>query len=287
MNKKGKITLISLCALAGILLCVGLITGFIINRNLAEAPVVEILDDGGNVFVMTKANESYRGYRFKFTGGGQAFNIDSETNILNLSNEERVKVGENYNISVCYLGEMEGNNSQYSKEITWHSYSYLSTPLIILEDNLISWQEVKGADYYEVYTGNKVTIADTNKISFQNLATGNHDIFVVAYSNNQNLRHSQPSNILRETRITHVLSKVSELELNNHVLSFNSIDVLNYVNVFINGIKREVKVEGIKDGEKYRYRADISAIYESGATIGVAPTADDFNFYNDEIVYLN
>lgn len=287
MKRKGKITLITFCALAGLLLCGGLITGFLLNRNLAEAPIIEILDDGGNVFAITRANENYKGYRFKFTGDGQSFTVDSDVNVINLGENEKIKLGIKYDISVCYLGEMEGNNSKYSKEVSWQSYSYLASPQINVTDNIITWQAVEGANYYEVYTGSSVAITDSNKMSFQELEIGVFDIFVVAHSNSVNLKQSKPSNVLKQVKVTRLLSKITDINLKGFLLTFNSVDNLNEIQLYLENVIHEVKVEGTPSEDGYNYSVDISAIYNSGMKIGLAPKGDEFHFYNDEIVYYN
>ncbi len=289
MKKKGKITLITLCAVAGLLLCGGLITGFLANRNLVSAPTVEVLDDGTSVYLLTQANEDYKGYRFKFTSNGQSFSIDSQTNIIDLGTNEKIKLGEKYDISVCYLGEMEGNNSKYSKEVSWQSYAYLASPQISLGDGFISWQAVEGASYYEVYAGDSMTIATSNKISFQELKTGTCDIFVVAHSNNANLKHSKPSNTLKGVKVVHTLSKITDIKLSGYNLTFNSVDKLDAIEVYIDENEPiTIFVEGVQSTTGYSYSVeDISAVYKSGMKLGLAPKTDDYHFYYDEIVYYN
>lgn len=296
MVKKQKAFLILAFVCVCLLLVGGGVTAFIINYNLQVAPTVEILDDGNMIFAKTQVKSDCYGYRFRFVSEDKTFYIESKNNVVEITGNENVEIGARYAISVCYLGEIEGNNSDYSVAVTWTSYEYLATPeLSYLEDEKsIVWTQVENASYYMVYYGDKSErVVGETTLNLATLSGGEKDIFVIAYSDKNYYKASKPSNVLKNIVIYHELQPFDSMEYNSEqfVLTIIGREELKLINVYINGNKYETsnfttERQGLG---LYKFSVNISAIYHSDDVIrlGASPASEsEFDVYNGEIKYL-
>ncbi len=295
MKKNNKTFLIVLFCFAGVLLLGGGITAFIVNYNLQAAPIVEIVDDGGHVYAKTLVNNDYKGYRFKVSQAGNSIYIDSKINYVDLTSQERIIPGEKYSVSVCYLGEIEGNNSAYSDQVDWQAYKYLETPVLTYErnENRLLWSDEDNASYYILYYGANSTKVLGKEVSLGQLVGGENDIFVVAYSNNPYVKASAQSNKVH-VQIKHEIQPFISGSFNkeSNIISILGREKVQMINVYINGksyLASKFLCQKVAE-EVYQISLDISLINFAGEInqLGVSPAGhDNFNIYTGKILYIN
>ena len=274
----------------------GIITTFILNYNTSAPKQIKIYDDGENIYITADMNDNYLQYRFKFVGEDEEeIIIDSDDNTLTVSELllEGIVLGKSYDISVCYLSENVGNNSQYSKSITWTAYTYLSSPQISYdeENDCINWQGIENADYYIVYiSGLDYIKTNETNIELQLLAGGNRTFYVVAYSNIDYYKNSLPSNQLN-IKVIHEFLPFENVLLDEEEKSLTLVgsELLTSINVYLNDAKYEcVEFTTNFAQGKYTYTIDLSLYYVEGMTVGASPsTQDEYNIYNGEITYAS
>ena len=192
LTKKQIITII-VSIVISLLAMGGIITAFILNYNVSTPDKVSVYDDGKNVYVKAEMNDNYSFYNFKFTQEGQDdIIIETENNVLTLEflESEGIVVGQEYQISVKYISENDGNDTDYSEPITWMVYKIIQAPILSYEEGFLKWEAVEFADYYKVfYNGtiqNEITTTETS-IDLQTIEGGKFEFVVVAYSNNNDI----------------------------------------------------------------------------------------------------
>ena len=290
MKKSKKIVIGVLCgvALALVLVTGGILLG--INFNVSTAPTVEVFDNGKMVMLTTQASTDYKGYRFRFKTDKDTFYIDSKDNNIILSQNQQIIMGTTYKIAVCYLGEIEGSNSKYSKEIDWTAYDYLATPVVSLneEEDKLTWNSIENATSYLVYYGNESIETIANEISLQNIPSGQRQIFVVANSSSKNYLKSQRSNVI-DCKVVYQLKQFETFEFNREqfLVTLTGRENLSEFNIYVNEQVYKV-VEFVKQpliGGGYKYTFNINGIYKENAKLGVAPISSEFEKFNGEILY--
>jgi len=289
MKKKAKIILISI--VISVVALAGLVSAFLINYNTysPEAPVV--LDDGKNIFITTSLNDNYVGYRFKFIDeNNDEIIIDSQDNILSSKDviEKGCKLGETYKISTCYIAQNKGNDSKYSKETEWLCQTYLASTTIMRDyyNNILFWNAVEDADFYRVYINNNSgqNYIQTSELSIdlQSMKGGQKVAYVVAYSNNLNIKTSDKSNII-EFNLQHYFSEFSTISFDKEtkVLTATNSELFEKLDVLVgdktyNNIKFEVE-----EGDSfYTYTVDLTTVYNDESIIGISPSdIDEFNVF--------
>lgn len=299
MVEKSKKILIILCSCIVIgLLCVGFALAFVVGYNPYRPNKLQVIDDGNSVYLFADMNDNYKSYRFKFENSETGdLIVDSTKNLLTTYDMFRsgVVIGEEYNISVCYLSDDSVRNSQFSESITWKPYSYLQSPSIYydVDHNVIRWEDVENADFYEVYYNcqneEKMLKVQQNSIDLQLIDGGQRDIYVVAKSNKEYHKPSLNSNTL-EIGVIHEISNFSTISLdtNTKILYLTSSEKISKMRIFVNNNSYEKNIESVKDGDVYTYAVDITEIYQTGASIGVCPvTIDSYNVYTSgDVLYL-
>lgn len=299
--KNNKILIIVLSVVVGILALGGIVTAFILNYNVFSPEKVEILDDGHNIYISTTANDNYKAYRFKFVDSqNNEIIVDSENNIMSLSEliEEGVKIGETYIVSTCYLSDNDGNNSQYSKEISWDVYTYLDSPILNYDEEKgsLSWSQVDNADYYKVFYNNENDIISYQTTEFtldlQTINGGQREFYVVAYSNNKSYKQSNKSNV-QQIKVIHKLKEFSKITFDNQskILSIYGEEELEKFYVYIDGSSYEIidfDVEYVTQTDQYIFTVDISLIYNNSSNIGASPMSiDEYNIFDGNITYVD
>lgn len=299
--KNNKILIIVLSVVVGILALGGIVTAFILNYNVFSPEKVEILDDGHNIYISTTANDNYKAYRFKFVDSqNNEIIVDSENNIMSLSEliEEGVKIGETYMVSTCYLSDNDGNNSQYSKEISWDVYTYLDSPILNYDEEKgsLSWSQVDNADYYKVFYNNENDIISYQTTEFtldlQTINGGQREFYVVAYSNNKSYKQSNKSNA-QQIKVIHKLKEFSKITFDSQskILSIYGEEELEKFYVYIDGSSYEIidfDVEYVTQTNQYIFTVDISLIYNDSSNIGASPMSiDEYNIFDGNITYVD
>lgn len=296
MKGKQKLILFSLIAVAIVLLAVGLTTAFLYNYNSYSPKEVQIVDDEKEISFYIEMNDSYSSYEFNFKSkNAREIVIETKSNVLYASEayEKGIKIGKKYQIKARYISENSGNNSEYSKPIEWTSYKILSAPEIEydVENNIIQWQEVENADYYEVYynkkEGYETYRTNSTKFDLHFIEGGQKEFYIIAKSEDENYKQSAKSNVIRMTLVHHYVPvAVSDYDPENKIVTFTSPEKLTKVNVYVGESVYEKVVEGVYDSESeiYTYTIEIKTIFRQGREIGIAPTSiDEYNIYDGEI----
>ncbi len=301
MIKKVKTTLI--LVIIAVVALAGLVPAFLLNYNVYSPDKPIILDDGKNVCISTSYNENFVGYRFKFAEENKEIVVDSTDNIINCRDviAEGVKVGQQYKVSVCYLGANEGQNSEFSDEIEWTCQFYLSAPIVSYNflSNVLTCQIDERADFYRVYysdtSGEKYLEkpALENQVEFDFLSGGQKLMYVVAFSNNPSIKTSQKSNML-EFNLIHYFSEFSSISFDqtSKVLTAENDELLERLEITLSDSQQEkvysnVKFNVIDSGDSYTYKIDLTTIYNGETIIGISPSdLDEFNLFNGNVKFL-
>ncbi len=295
---KNKILKIIISCVLVIVAIGGLATAFLLNYNPYVPDVVEITENDDQVQILAKANSSYKGYRFVFSIEKEEKVVESENNIITLAQclENGVELGQTYKVKFCYLAMAKGNNSQYSKEITWRAEIGLKAPVITLNenDNSLTWTAVDNADFYTICY-NQGTLKSTDvtecKFSLSQIPVGERSFYVVAKSNKDYIRSSKASNVIEKTFVRQ-MQGFSSVNFNKEskILTLKTSEDLKEIVVFVNAngytcykFSKNVLADDVKE-----YVIDISLIYEDDATVGAKPVSiDRYNVYEGGVAYAD
>ncbi len=269
-----------------------LTTVFILNFNKTYPDAVRFIDNNGHIYCSAEANDSFYGYRFKFDDGEKVYTFDHDDSLLEVNNLEGIKVGTTYKVTVCYLGEFEGGNSEDSKPVTWQAYTYLDTPVLSIENDKISWNAVTGADYYYVYYSSTsldyIKVANP-EISFSKLPAGVIDISVVAKSDYSYLKTCR---LPAKTRVTvrKELKSFTSVSLSTqNYLTITGTELVDRIEILISGqvyYSSDFTVTSTSGG--YTFKVDISAVRGTSSDIGVRPSStNNYIFYNGDYIYVS
>lgn len=290
MKKNTKIVIFSL--IIAFFALAGLVPAFLVNYNTSSPTAPEVLDDGQNVCLKTSFHENFEGYRFKFAGSGDEILIDSNQNIINanLFIKNGGEIGKEYMVSVSYKNKKKGNYSNYSRSLKWLCTTYLQSPVITFDgETLLQWEEVAGADYYRVYFNNVSgeTYEETNEnfLNLKSIAGGEKEMYVVAYSNNDNLKNSPKSNIL-DFDLIHYFAEFSSIGFNRKtkILTAGNEELLDVLTISLwqGGIEEQfsiIKFDVVEEENVFVYTIDLTTIFEDNISkIGISPAnKDKFN----------
>lgn len=304
-EKSNRTLYIILATVVGLLILCGAIIAFVLNYNQSAPDKVSIVDDGKAVYVQAEMNDNYRLYSFKFVNSqdGEIL-IESENNTLTIEDllENGIEIGKTYEVSVCYLAQNEGNNSQYSQPITWTVYTFLDAPIISYdaEEEFLSWQAVENAQYYLVYYNGLTDPIQTENtyLDLQTIVGGEREFYVQAISGEEvesdkkSYKDSPFSNKLNISVVHKFLdfTSVSFNEATKEITITGSEDLDSFY-IYLNDTPYEcidfIKTES--DGI-YTYLVDISILssYNEGDTIGASPrTIDEYNIFEGQITYAS
>ena len=283
MSKKSKIILIFTLSLtcvifSGLFACV-----FLMNYDRSKPAEVRLIDVNGMVYAQAEINNEYYGYRFKFESQSGEVIINSASSRIALSQREDFVLGEEYKISVQYLGEMEGANTQFSNPVKWNAVYRLSAPEVTITDGLLQWNVVKKADYYEVYSGESAPrrVTDTS-FNTTSIAGGPQTFFVVAKSGKAFIEASAASNSIEQT-VTYHLSDFSDVSFDRttSTLRVTYSREIQYIKVILMNGEYFVKANLASQSEGYVYTANIEPIISvNDITMYVMPAdLDQYNIY--------
>lgn len=296
-QKRSKTLYIFLAVILGLALIAGVAVAFMLNYNTYAPSAPVVLDDGQNIYISTTLNDNYKGYRFKFVDQSEKqIVIDSENNELSVQEmlENKITLGETYKISVCYLAENVGNNSEYSDSISWKCQKYLEMPLVSYDEVLkkISWPAVTGADYYKIYINGNHAFYETTGTSYDlsDLEGGDKTINVVGYSNDSNLLTSNKSNSLQVKLIIELDPfKSIDFDRNTNIITAVAPTQYQKIKIYLGDTDyQSILFDVTRSGNDYIYKIDITTIYQGENLIGICPcTIDQYNVYNGGVVYYN
>lgn len=304
-EKSNKTLYIILAVIVGLLALGGAIAAFVLNYNQSAPDKVSIIDDGKAVYVQAQMNDNYRLYSFKFTNAqdGEII-IESENNTLTIDDllENGIEIGKTYEVSVCYLAQNEGNNSQYSQPITWTVYTFLDAPIISYdaEEEFLSWQAVENAQYYLVYYNGLTDPIQTENTYFdlQTIVGGEREFYVQAISGEEvesdkkSYKDSPFSNKLNISVVHKFLdfTSVSFNEATKEITITGSEDLDSFY-IYLNDTPYEcIDFEKTYSDGVYTYKVNINILssYNEGDTIGASPrTIDEYNIFEGQITYTS
>lgn len=292
MKKNAKIIIFSL--IVAVFALAGLVPAFLVNYSIASPSVPTIIDDGQNICLTTSFHDSFAGYRFKFSRNGEDVLVDSQQNLITAEEfiEKGGKVGFEYDVSVCYKSKKAGNYSNYSGGLKWTCSTYLQAPTIKYETeiNTLSWQEVDNCDYYKIYfndtDGEDFIQTEDNFLNLQGFEGGERAMYVIAFSNNENIKTSPKSNIL-EFDLIHQLSEFSSISFDENTKKLTAENTERLDNLIIslwqgNTENRYsiIKFDIVEHVNSYTYTIDLTTIYNGERKIGISPAnIDKFNIF--------
>ncbi len=268
----------------------GIITAFLLNYNVYAPSNLKVLDDGNNVYICTDMNDNYSSYRFTFVSNSKEIVIDSQNNMLSINELEEygVEIGQTYQITVQYIAQNEGNNSQVSESLTWKSYKYLTAPQLsynVLNDR-IEWNAISGADYYKVFINGLEPITTTQTfIDLQTIEGGERVFYVIAISNNENYKSSISNEINQVVVHKYLPFENATFDIDSKLIVITGKELLEKINVYIDNKQYECEnfETNFNDGI-YTYTIDISLFYQDNNSVGVSPiTKNIYNVYEGEI----
>ncbi len=294
LNNKDLIKILSISIFV-VVAVVGLAIAFLLNYNGFSPAKPSIIYDGKNIFLTAPINDSYEGYRFKFEYKEDKIILDSSVNIISTASviEKGAKLGQTYDVSVCYLGKKAGNNSEFSQKIKWTCSIYLNAPNIVYdnETNFITWQDVENADYYQVFVNG---IADPYKVEetsfdLKEIDGGERTIYVVAYSEQNGYLTSRASNIV-EVEVIKILKGFSSISFDytDKVVTAISEERYESVELLIGSSRYEIKqFSVVEEEDTFVYKISIDKIYNNEDLIGILPKdIDEYNQSNkDDVRY--
>ena len=304
-EKSNKTLYIILTAVVGLLILCGAIIAFVLNYNQSAPDKVSIVDDGKAVYVQAQMNDNYRLYSFKFTNeqDGEII-IESENNTLTIDDllENGIEIGKTYEVSVCYLAQNEGNNSQYSEPITWQVYTFLDAPIISYnaDEELLAWQAVENAQYYLVYYNGLTDPIQTENtyLDLQTIVGGEREFYVQAISGEEvesdkkSYKDSPFSNKLNITVVHKFLdfTSVSFDEATKEITITGSEDLDSFY-IYLSDTPYEcIDFEKTYSDGVYTYKVNINILssYNEGDAIGASPrTIDEYNIFEGQITYTS
>lgn len=295
INKKRVLNVLIWVIIIAIILS-GVVTAFILNYNTSAPAKIEVLDDGSNVYIKADMNDNYLTYRFKFVDDDEKeIIIDSEENTLTIADllSEGIVLGQTYQISVQYLSENAGNNSEYSESITWTVYTYLSSPVLTYDSeyDIVTWEEIENADYYKVHISGLDAFETTvTEIDMQSLIGGERAFYVEAYSNTTYYKASMPSEQLN-VKIVHKLLPFESVSFDEEskILTIQGKEQLDRINVYLNEtVLQAVEFDTSEQDDLFTFTIDLSLYYLGGMTVGASPaTKDEYNVYEGDVIYAD
>ncbi len=291
-----KLILIISTILLALVAVAGLAMAFLLNYNGFSPAKVQVLDDGENVYIMTTVNDSYEGYRFKFTTNENEIIIDSTTNMISseLIIEKGAIIGQTYNVSTCYLGKNKGNNSEYSDGILWLCSKYLATPSITYNEvkDSLQWSEIENAEYYRIYFDGDNEYIETSKLflDLQTIEGGDYTFTVMAFSDKAGYKTSASSNSFIK-KVVHYLNGFLEISFDptTKVVTATSDEVYEKIQIILDSTNYEINLFDLKKLENgnFEYKIDINTIYKDETTIGIAPLdKDEYDIFRGDPKYF-
>lgn len=298
-NKKLIIILVSVAVGIVLALIACLLAVFLsIPKNGGE---IQVLSYDHQVFVKTDVQEKERTYRFKFKCESDIVEIDSNSNVLDITQklyDDELHLGTVYEVSVCLVEPAGILAGEYGKVKTFTPTLSLRAPEISLnaeDGKTLSWQAVEHADYYTVCYYNasmleKVIVSDT-EFDITSLLGGDRQIFVTSQSNKKGLNESEKSNVVEAT-IVHSMESFLSGTINKQTKQVTIIASENVRGIVLRDVKnandyRIVNFKSAKSSAGYTITFNIGLIYtEDDQTFEAKPLEDLYNRFTGDAIGL-
>lgn len=291
-NKKLIIILVSV-AVGVVLALTACLLAVFLSKPTSGGEVV-VLSYDHQIFVKTDIKEEQRTYRFKFETTGQMVEIDSDSNVLEITEEllaDQLHLGVTYDVSVCLVEPSGILAGEYGKAKAFTPSLSLRAPQISLsaeDGKTLSWQAVDYADYYTVcyYDGStleKFAVSDT-QFDTSLLMGGDREVFVTSHSNKLGITESEKSNEIHTT-ILHELKGFSRGTVNKQTKQVSVVSEENVTGIILVDEKhsqeyRIVNFTKTKTVAGYTVSFNIGLIYtEDDQTFLVKPLDDLYNTF--------
>lgn len=299
-NKKLIAILVSVGVVVALALTACLLAMFLLKP--AQGGTVEILSFDHQIFVKTGVSEDERTYRFKFKSSSSTVEINSESNVLDITQkllDDELHVGTMYEVSVCMVEPSGILAGDYGKATTFTPTLILAAPQISLnaeDGKTLSWQAVEYADYYTVcyYDGStleKLSVTGT-EFDITTILGGERQIFVTSHSNRNGLKESEKSNVVETTVIhkmnTFVSGTVSAKTKTVTIVAAEKISGIVLTDESDNSKYTIIDFTSRKIATGYEITFNIGLIYTSeGQTFLAKPLEDDYNTFVGEEIRLS
>lgn len=262
---------------------------------------VEILGYDHQICVKTDVREKERTYRFKFECESGTTEIDSVSNVLDITQklyDDELHLGTVYNVSVCLVEPSGILAGEYGKVATFTPTLRLTAPEITLSEEdgkTLSWQPVARADYYTVcyYVGSefeKVVVSGT-EFDVTSLLGGERQIFVTSHSDKKGLTESEKSNVVATT-VFHSMQNFIRGSVNAQTKQVSIVAAENVGGIVLTDVKnscdyRIVNFTSAKTAEGYVLSFNIGLIFvEEDQTFLAKPLDDLYNTFTGEATEL-
>lgn len=291
VSKTKKIIIsVSVVSVAIILSVVSLLLVYLYKPKPAEG--LQIKTQGSQIYVCVEPVEE-RTYKFKFVNGEEEKvfdSVSSQFDITNLLWSGELSFGTDYQISFCLVEPTGILDGEYSKAIIYTPTIRLQAPTVnVSEQNVLSWESVQGADYYNLYYYDaeelvKIKVEQTS-FDLTQIKGGERKVYVTSNSNQSFFFESNPSNVIEST-VIHNIAAFEEAFIDQtytlHIISPEKIDGVELVvgeEVFT-VTQQNLTIEEY-DG-KFEITFSVNQIFKPGLEITVKPLGNDFNTYSGE-----
>lgn len=301
-SKKNKKLIIILVSVAvGVVLALTACLLAVFLSKPSRGGEVEIKGYDHQVFVKTDVKEGERTYRFKFKNNSEVVEIDSDSNVLEITQkllDDELHLGSTYDVSVCMVEPSGILAGDYGKVTTFTPTIKLKSPRVLLNEEdgkTISWAAVDYADYYNVcyYNGatlEKVTVS-TTEFDTSTIMGGDRQIFVTSHSNKNGLLDSEHSNVIGVT-VSHSMQAFLRGTVENKTKQVSIVSAEKVGGIVLTDVKngcdyRIVNFSTTKGAAGYTISFNIGLIYtESDQTFLVKPMEDLYNSFAGEAIEL-
>lgn len=299
-NKKLKLILVLVAVGIVLALTACLLTVFLLKPSGGGEVMVFSYDH--QVFVKTDVKEDQRTYRFKFETNGQVVEINSDSNVLEITQnllDDEIHLGVAYDVSVCLVEPSGILAGEYGKAKAFTPSLRLKAPQVSLssEDNkTLSWQAVNYADYYTVcyYDGSLLEkfVVSTTQFDVSLLMGGDREIFVTSHSNRTGIAESEKSNVIR-IAVSHELKSFLSGIVNGQTkqVSIAAEENVNGIVLIDEKHSQEYRIVNFtktKSATGYIFSFNIGLVYtEDDQTFLVKPLEDLYNTFTGEAIALS
>ena len=247
---------------------------------------------GNHIYICTQP-EQERTFKFKFVGDGveKVFDsVSSQFDITELLWSGELSFGTEYQISYCLVEPTGILAGEFSEEISFVPTIRLDAPTITLDEqgSTISWQEVRGAEYYVLYYndgGNTISCkVEGTSFDVSQIKGGERQIYVTSSSDQTYFYESEMSNVISctvEHQIAEFESAYIDEQLNLHIIA---AEIPPAITMFVGKTEYTVEMQQcqvVALPQGYEIEFSVKLVY-GGGEITVCPKGDDFNIFSGE-----
>lgn len=266
---------------------IGLAFLIVLNISPASSDMQIVEQNGKILFQVNETNE--HGFTFRFRNNHKDIKVQSDLGLLEYNQKLEdlgVDLGEEFNVSVCKNGEVEGGNSQYSKEEKWLAKKFLAQPAVSIQNQTLVWDKIENADYYDVcynLDGKEIKYTvSTNECRLDLLQGGIYNIYVTA-SSNSDFYLTRASDILKSVTVVHEILPFKAVYFSEGTknLMVYSHEKLSAIEVCLGYSQTAYKTYTIVDincvesGDLYLITCNLGFIYSDQTRVGALPKITD------------